>query len=51
MGKHDEESDDKLLDKMGAAARNVVCRHKWRDRHGIWRVCTKPKGHWGKHKQ
>ena len=51
MSRHDEDSDDRLLDQMGKAVKNVVCRAKFQDRYGIWRVCTKPKGHRGKHKQ
>lgn len=53
MSKHDEDSDDKLLDEAGkfVGKSGAICRHKWRDHHGIWRVCTKRKGHWGAHKQ
>lgn len=49
MSKPDEESDDQLLDRLGKIGKKM-CLHKWRDGHGIWRVCNKPKGHWGKHR-
>lgn len=51
VSKHDEDSDDRLLDQMGKSVSHIVCRAKFRDRYGIWRVCTKKKGHFGKHKQ
>lgn len=31
-------------------AKKPDCLYKWRDRHGVWRVCHKPKGHLGKHR-
>lgn len=27
-----------------------LCLHKWRDHNGIWQVCHKVKGHFGKHR-
>lgn len=46
MAKHNEESDDKALDKMGAAAKHMVCRARYTDRKtGKPHICTRKKGH------
>lgn len=50
MAKDSEKSDDELLNTLGARAGSYVCRQRF----GLGKnkkVCTKPKGHKGPHKQ
>jgi hypothetical protein len=50
VSKHDEDSDDKLLDQLGKSAGGTYCQKWFVDDKGRRRRCTKKKGHWGKHK-
>lgn len=49
MAKDTEKSDDELLTALGARARGAVCRQRfgW----GKKKICTRPQGHKGGHKQ
>ena len=49
MAKDTEKSDDDLLTTLGAAVRGSVCRQRFGI--GKRKVCTRPRGHKGPHKQ
>jgi hypothetical protein len=49
MARDSEKSDDELLTTLGARAAGSVCRQRfgW----GKKKICTRPKGHKGGHRQ
>lgn len=49
MSKDTPKSDDELLTTLGARAAGHVCRQRFGI--GKRKVCTRPKGHKGPHKQ
>lgn len=52
VSKHDEDSDDRLLDKAGGVVgrSGAICRAWFTNSKGRQQRCTRKKGHWGKHK-
>lgn len=49
MAKDTEKSDDELLRVLGARASGMVCRQRFG--LGKKKICTRPKGHKGGHRQ
>lgn len=52
-GPHDEDSDDRAINRSRKPAKKQKCLKKYttRDAKGnkVTRTCIKDKGHWGKH--